>query len=570
MQLPPRARLGSVLAFTALLAACGGGEGPPQLGAATGATRQDCAGLTAFSFGNTTVTTATLEAAGALTLAGQPIAEHCRVTGSMNQRAGVNGNYAIGFEMRLPTAWNGRFYYQANGGVDGSVLAATGNTLGGGALTGALAQGFAVISSDAGHAGAQNAPGAGHFALDPQARLDYGYQAVGTLTPMARELVNRAYGKAPDRMYIGGCSNGGRHAMVAAARYSSQYDGYLVGSPGYNLPKAGVQEMWDTQQLATVATATLPNGLPDVSTAFTVAERNLVAGSIVAKCDALDGATDGMVLDVKACQAAFSLATDVPTCSGARDGTCLTGAQKTALTRMYGGARNSAGAALYNTFPLDRGIANGDWALWKYILNTSLGASAVPYIFVTPPEQVAGPDLLSYVLNFSFDTDAPKIFATGGAFTESSMQFMTPPNPARLGVLLERGARMLVTHGTADPVFSSDDTASWYESLRAANGGNASHFARYFPVPGMGHCSGGAATDQYDALTALVNWVERGQAPDSLVASARGPGNAGGVNPEVPASWSPARTRLLCPYPQVARLKAGATDLESASSFSCQ
>ena len=570
MQPSQRARLGSVLALTALLAACGGGGGPPQLGGATGATRQDCAGLTAFTFGNTAITAATLEAAGALTLAGQPIAEHCRVTGTMNQRAGVNGNYAIGFEMRLPTAWNGRFYYQANGGVDGSVLTANGNGLGGGPLTGALAQGFAVISSDAGHAGAQNAPGAGHFALDPQARLDYGYQAVGTLTPMARELVNKAYGKTPDRMYIGGCSNGGRHTMVAAARYSSQYDGYLVGSPGYNLPKAGVQEMWDTQQLATVATATLPNGLPDVATAFTVAERTLVASRIVAKSDALDGAADGMVLDGKACQAAFSVATDVPTCAGARDGSCLTGAQKTALTRMYGGAKNSAGASLYNTFPLDRGIANNDWALWKYILNTSLGASAVPYIFVTPPLQVAGPDLLSYVLNFSFDVDAPKIFTTGGAFTESSMQFMTPPNPARLDALPERGAKMIVTHGTADPVFSVDDTTSWYEALRTANGGSASYFARYFQVPGMGHCSGGAATDQYDALTALVSWVERGQAPDSLVASARGPGNAGGVNAEVPASWSATRTRPLCAYPQVARLKAGATDLESASSFSCQ
>lgn len=571
MQLQRTSRLGLALAATAVLAACGGGSDPqPPLTPATGATRGDCATLAAFTFRDTVVTGASLQAAGALTIAGVPVPEHCQVTGAMKQRAGVNGNYAIGFEMRLPTAWNGRFFYQANGGVDGSVGQATGGVLGGGPLTNALAQGFAVISSDAGHAGAQNAPGAGHFALDPQARLDYGYQAVGTLTPMARELVNRAYGKAPDRMYIGGCSNGGRHSLVAAARYSSQYDGFLVGSPGYNLPKAGVQEMWDTQQLATVATATRPDGLPDVSTAFTPAERTLVASRIVARCDALDGASDGMVLDGRTCQATFNLATDVPSCAGARDGTCLTDAQKTVLTRMFGGAKNSAGAALYNTFPLDRGIANNDWALWKYILNTSLGASAVPYIFVTPPLQVAGPDLLSYVLNFSFDVDAPKIFATGGAFTESSMQFMTPPDATQLNAVRDRGGKILVTHGTADPVFSVDDTTSWYEGVRANSGGDARAFARYFQVPGMGHCSGGAATDQYDALTALVDWVERGQAPDVLVATARGPGNRGGVNAEVPASWAPARTRPLCPYPQVARLLPGATDLESANSFSCQ
>ena len=91
---------------------------------------------------------------------------------------------------------------------------------------------------------------------------------------------------------------------------------------------------------------------------------------------------------------------------------------------------------------------------------------------------------------------------------------------------------------------------------------------RFFRVPGMGHSRGGPATDQFDGLTAIVNWVEKGQAPDRIVAGARGPGNAGGVNPEVPADWSPTRTRPLCPYPLVARYQGG--DKEVASSFACQ
>jgi hypothetical protein len=64
-----------------------------------------------------------------------------------------------------------------------------------------------------------------------------------------------------------------------------------------------------------------------------------------------------------------------------------------------------------------------------------------------------------------------------------------------------------------------------------------------------------------------VNWVERGRDPDRIVASARGPGNAGGENPEVPADWAPDRTRPLCPYPSVARYVRGS--LEQASSFIC-
>ncbi|RZJ15679.1 MAG: tannase/feruloyl esterase family alpha/beta hydrolase, partial [Haliea sp.] len=135
--------------------------------------------------------------------------------------------------------------------------------------------------------------------------------------------------------------------------------------------------------------------------------------------------------------------------------------------------------------------------------------------------------------------------------------------------LKNRGGKIMVYHGVSDPIFSVDDSETWYKGLTAANGGDASNFARFFRVPGMGHCSGGPATDQFDALTALVNWVEQGQAPASLTASARGPGNAAAVNPEVPASWAPNRTRPLCPYPKVARYN-GTGSLESAASFSCQ
>jgi feruloyl esterase len=85
----------------------------------------------------------------------------------------------------------------------------------------------------------------------------------------------------------------------------------------------------------------------------------------------------------------------------------------------------------------------------------------------------------------------------------------------------------------------------------------------------MGHCSGGPATDQADFITPLVEWVERGDEPESIVATARGAGNAGGVNTEVPADWSPSRTRPLCPYPSVARYK-GRGDVERASNWSCR
>jgi pimeloyl-ACP methyl ester carboxylesterase len=543
----------------------------PQLAAATPATLQVCTNLIgAFTFPSTQISAVTLVSAGTLQVAGTPIAQHCRVTGTVNTRTGVNGTYQIGFEIRLPTNWNGRFFHQGNGGADGSVSTAVGIVGGGGALSNALSDGFAVLSSDAGHNGAQNGYSATNFGLDPQARLDYGYKAVGTLTPMARELVRTAYGKYPDRMYFGGCSNGGRHALVAASRYSDIYDGILAGDPGYDLPAAGMGVIWNTQQWASIATANLPSGLPDVSSGFNAAERTLVGKTILAKCDALDGATDDMVQDSKACQTAFNLDRDVPTCNGGRDGTCLTPEQKSAIKRAFSSPTNSAGTALYSAWPFDPGIAASDWSTWKFFLNPVLGAGAVPYIFMTPPVQVPGTDLLQYSIGYNWDTDASKIDASDAVFTESANSFMTPPDPSNLYRLKARGGKLVIYHGTGDGAFSLYSTEKYYNNLRAANNGDASNFARLFEVPGMSHCSNGPSTDQFDALTALVNWVEKGQAPDSIVAGARGAGNLGGVNRELPASWSATRTRPLCPYPKVARLKSGATDLESASSFSCQ
>ena len=135
--------------------------------------------------------------------------------------------------------------------------------------------------------------------------------------------------------------------------------------------------------------------------------------------------------------------------------------------------------------------------------------------------------------------------------------------------LRERGARIVLYHGAGDAIFSADDTRAWVERADRATGGRGAQFVRYFPVPGMNHCSGGPATDQFDLLGPLVEWVEQGRAPQAVVASARGAGNAGGTNAEVPADWSPGRTRALCAWPSVATY-AGSGPIEQAASFACR
>ena len=558
----------------ATLAACTSGpaptagDGTPPLSAAKAAPLQRCEALAqGFAHAGARLESAAPVAAGTLKLGDRPLPAHCLVKGKLNERQGRDGRpYAIGFEMRLPVDWNGRFYYQGNGGLDGAVQPALG-ALGGGPLTGALMQGFAVLSSDAGHSGPQTP----FFGLEPQARLDYGWQAVASLTPMAKALVAAAYGKAPDRSYIGGCSNGGRHAMVAMARVGDQYDGYLVGAPGYQLPRAALAQLWGAQQWQPLATAGAttrhplnPNAsIPDLGTALTAAERATVSAALLRRCDALDGEVDGIVGATQACQAAFDLKRDVPTCMGARDGSCLSADQKRVLGAVMGGA------PFYAPFPWDPGIRGANWAQWKFVNAVALDPLSVGTVFTVPPTPV---DLATADVG----TLLQRMQARDATHVESGLSLMSPPgheDPRNLQRLRDRGARVVLYHGVSDGIFSAEDTRRWLDRVNAAQGGRAADFARYFPVPGMNHCSGGPATDQFDLLSPLVAWVERGVAPDAVRAQARGPGNPGGANPEVPGDWSPTRSRPLCAWPGVARRRFSTTRIgangEDAEGFTC-
>jgi feruloyl esterase len=326
--------------------------------------------------------------------------------------------------------------------------------------------------------------------------------------------------------------------------------------------------LYGAQQFATLATSN------DLASAFTPAERQLVARQMLARCDALDGLADGVVQDTVACQKAFDLQRDVPTCSTARDGSCLSADQKQVLTRIFSGQRGNAGGPAYAPFPLDPGIVGSDWASWKFVSSiTNRDPVAVAFVFQTPPAAPeAAKDPRAFAMGFDLVRDGAKIFASDATYTEAAMSFMPPP-ASDLAALRQRGGKLMVYHGVADGVFSALDTAAWYQGLQQAhaqktNAQNAADFARLYLVPGMNHCRGGTATDQFDMLPALVAWVEQGVAPDRVVAQARGAGNAV-PNTELPAGWAANRTRPLCPFPQVARYR-GQGDPERAESFDCR
>lgn len=488
---------------------------------------------------------------------------HCYLKGRINARTGIDGKpYAIGFDLRLPDqTWNGKFFYSGDAGLGGALssLEAVAKAESGD-YANALQLGYAFASSDSGHQSSGPMPiFEGGFGVDPQARLDYGYNALGTWAPLAKKVVTKFYGSGPERSYYVGCSKGGQTGMQAAARYADEFDGILAGNPGFNLPKAGAAAMHDNQQLAKVN--------PDITKAFSQKTLNLISSRILARCDALDGAADGIVNDVAGCKVAFNFERDVPQCSAGttNDEECLTAAQKVAFSAIMGGAKTTTGNSLYADFPWDPGITSSGWVGWKTSANVSLSPTAMANVFSSPPTLGVGPFLPTantYWRAYDLDRTNEFIFGTSGIYSVSAMDFMLPPGLDTL-VRLKQRSKLIVYHGAADGIFSVNDTINWYKKLQA-NDPAAGDYAKLFVVPGMGHCSGGPATDRFDAFTALVKWVEQDTPPTKIVAATT-PGNK-----EIPATWSASRTRPLCAFPQKAVLRKGATDLESADSFACE
>ncbi len=535
-----------------------------------------CAALAYAHIPNTTIALAQFNAVSG------SVPEHCEVIGAINPRVSpIDGQtYAIRFHLRMPTDWNERFFYSGGGGTDGNLGAATGPQ---------LQQGYAVVTTDSGHDNSTNTSTVAatfEFAYDPQARSDYGYNGPAEATRKAKRLIEAFYGRRPRYSYFVGCSEGGREGVMLSQRYPEFFDGIVAGNPGLDLPKAAVAEAWDSQAFARAARATTPFGNPDLASAFTDTELAAVGQAILAACDAQDGVADGMVFDPSACH--FDPAALGPGGSGV-----LSQAQVTALDQVFGGAKNSRGHALYAGWFWDPGIAAFGWRQWKIgplvpgfpvpgnsALNVTLGGGALPFIFTTPPNTATdgtdvapsstiltaspipgaatfGDAFVPWVLSFNMDSDAPKIFARFGPYRESAMDFMGTGR-TDYEDFSRHGGKLIVYSGQADPVFSSKYHIRWYDAVASENGGfkRTRKFARLFLFPGMNHCGGGPATSQFDAFGALVDWVEKNKAPESLL------GTAPAGTP-----W-PGRTRPICAYPEHARYN-GQGSVEDAASFHC-
>jgi feruloyl esterase len=124
-----------------------------------------------------------------------------------------------------------------------------------------------------------------------------------------------------------------------------------------------------------------------------------------------------------------------------------------------------------------------------------------------------------------------------------------------LSAFRKSGGKLIMTYGWADQILQPMMGVTYYEAVVAKNGRNTADFARLFMMPGVAHCGGGIGPDRIDAVTAVIDWVEKNKAPDQLLASKVAGGQV-------------VRTRPLCPYPQVAKY-SGQGSIDNAVNFAC-
>jgi tannase/feruloyl esterase/uncharacterized tannase-like protein DUF6351 len=533
---------------------------------------------------------------------------HCLINGTINAgRIGQETSpgapvsrytYAIAWQARLPEAWNSKFYMPGGGGTDGSVPGTTSR----------LARGYAQAANNSGHNNAVNtdplAGGTASFGTDHLARVDFAYNAIDLTTQTAKRLVEIYYGTGPAYSYFEGCSMGGREAMMVTQRFPGYFNGVVSGDPAFRITKVGVWAAYTGQQFAALArTRDLISGfgVPYVNNTFTNQDLQLISNGVLKACDHLDGLVDGMVNNSQACTTAVvAPVLNGLRCAAGKNPGCLAADQVDAILNVYGaGAPNSQGVPQYAPWMWDAGIAgctspvdcntptatniNGGWRTWNvgafnpnfvpHVTNASngafsfasLGGGAIPLLFATPPilpAPTANDGLANLIMNYDFDTLAASIFGTSASFPISDTELLNV-DATDLSPFKGSGGKLLIWQPQSGGPFSPQDMVNWYTEMNTAMRGGeenfkaARGFARLFLMPGVNHCGGGPGTSTIDPFSPVVDWVENGVAPASML------GTAPATTP-----W-PGRTRPLCPYPQYARYK-GAGDINVAANFECR
>jgi hypothetical protein len=519
-------------------------------GQSTALASEKCAALSKLSIPSATVEVAQLIDAGAFRLPEDShpgkseteqfvhAPEFCRLVLHLTP----SPDSKIGVELWIPERdWNKKFRGQGNGGFAGEIDYR--------GLATAITQGYATASTNTGHSGAFTD---GSWALGhPEKVIDFGYRAIHEMTLVAKKIIQIYYGQPPQHSYFASCSTGGRQGLMEAQRFPEDYDGILAGAPANNWTGLMTDAVANEQALSQDPLGFFPpSKLPAISAA------------VLAACDATDGIKDGVLNDPAKCH--FNPSSLL--CNESETDQCLTKSQVNGLQKLYAGTYDSQGKLIFPGYPPGGELGNGGWAAW--LMGSASGHAIMSRI---------GNDYFSYMVyqdpawnfkTFSVDTG----FKAAVKQTSKTIDATSPD----LKAFASRGGKLILFHGWNDAAITVISTIGYYNSIRSSMGDSMTDsFARLFLAPGTQHCYGGPGPDsfgqyelipssglddpQHNLYLALVQWVEKGVAPESVVAA-----KFEGQGPNRIVKMA----RPLCAFPKIAIYK-GSGDTNNVENFYC-
>lgn len=480
--------------------------------------------------------------------------EYCKVLGVIRPVDPTAPD--IGFQVNLPTVWNGKAVQYGGGGFNGTLIMsehplrdAPPNTLP------PLAQGYTTFATDSGHQ-VSNLTEIQAFALNHEALINFAYASYKKTRDVAVALMASRYDRAPSRVYYLGGSEGGREGLAMAQRFPADYDGVVSVVPVISW--VGLQ------------TAGNHSGIVQQKGGWLNANKvALLRKAVLAACDNLDGLADGIIGHYERCGSVFSAATlRCPTGRDESDG-CLSDPQLNAVRTLHSPYEFTFslanGVTAYPGFGYGGEDQPGGMLQWVW--------GAMPAAFPTPPGSGQGQQwsIGSGVIRYFIVRDpkfnpleySPAKYADR---VREISALMDSTNP-ELVAFAARGGKLIMKEYMADYAQSPFAGIAYYKSVVAKMGHTAvDGFFRLYAVPGINHggsgVSGttGAPVPRYvDLLNVLDAWVEKRQVPpDALTQTAQG----------TTPPFAVTASRPMCRYPTFPRYN-GSGDHNLASSFSC-
>jgi len=438
-----------------------------------------------------------------------------------NQRIGIRVGFPLnsvdGGSGGVQGAWNGKVRNIGGGGLAGSLSSITASTN----------TGYVGSNTDTGHPG-----GSPTFAvIQATHQLDYGtlddflVESIHQQYTWALALTQVYYGQKAARNYWDGCSTGGREGLSMALNFGQDFDGFLTGAPANfhtRLQVATVWPFWVQKEITGTAT-------------LTQAKMNQANASAVAACDAQDGVIDGVLGDPRACT--FDAKKNICGMAGAPSTNCLTPQEADAVNRIWDGPRNDHGLRIW--FPFGRGANAG--------------------VTNSPPFGGPGGSLGIFTWshmdnNYDFTGEPLSEFDDETQLATTLVAPYSDIISTDLQKARQRGAKILMWHGGADQLIPWRQSVHYYRETAERFGGfkQVQSWFRFFLAPGVMHCGNGAGPQPQNLFETMVNWVETGVAPDTIVSSNATLGS-----------------RPMCPYPQTAIYNGKGADPKLFSSWHC-